>query len=250
MLGTRLARVRGPCRRRLICADLPARSTTRTRSARVTPLVGRSESPLGTALALIAVHYRKVDLPRPPGGDPRPAARRDRDRRADRRVCRAGTRGRGVHRAWLSTGPARCSSSGSASPPSTAASRRRCAAIVVGYATGYALHAPDAAARRRRRRRGAPAVRAHLGRVSSLRRPQSSRVFAYRVFNLWLPLGPAALRALPPAARAPGGAEPLAPDAEVGGDDRDGAPVEDARAQRRRARLRLRADATAAPAGS
>ena len=51
-------------------------------------------------------------------------------------------------------------------------------------------------------------------------------VFAYRIFNLWLPLGPAAaalwaLQRLPPEASS-------VPGAEVGGDDRDVEPVKDA----------------------
>ena len=50
--------------------------------------------------------------------------------------------------------------------------------------------AADAAARRRGRGRGAASVRAHLGRIPL---PAAVlAVFAYRVFNLWLPLGPAA----------------------------------------------------------
>jgi hypothetical protein len=54
-------------------------------------------------------------------------------------------------------------------------------------------------------------------------------VFAYRVFNLWLPLGPAvgALWAL--QRQPPESADALVPDAEIGGDDRDAATPEDAR---------------------
>ncbi len=98
------------------------------------------------------------------------------------------------------------------------------AAVVVGYATGYAL------TRRTLPLAGAGAVEALLpfaltwvgyGLPSAV-----LAVFAYRVFNLWLPLGPAvaalfALRRRPPES-------PLAAGAEVGGDDRDVEPVEDA----------------------
>jgi len=102
---------------------------------------------------------------------------------------------------------------------------------VVGYATGYAL------TRRTLPLAGAGAVEALLpfaltwvgyGLPSAV-----LAVFAYRVFNLWLPLGPAAaalyaLRRRPPEAPL-GPAGRSAPDAEVGRDDRDAAPAEDAR---------------------
>jgi uncharacterized membrane protein YbhN (UPF0104 family) len=105
------------------------------------------------------------------------------------------------------------------------------AAVVVGYATGYAL------TRRTLPLAGAGAVEALLpfaltwvgyGLPSAV-----LAVFAYRVFNLWLPLGPAAaalyaLRRRPPEAPSQPG-DGLAPDAEVGGDDRDSTPAEDAR---------------------
>jgi uncharacterized membrane protein YbhN (UPF0104 family) len=93
------------------------------------------------------------------------------------------------------------------------------AAVVVGYATGYAL------TRRTLPLGGAGAVEAlmpfALTWVAFGLPAAVLAVFAYRIFNLWLPLGPAvaalwALQRLPPEA-------PLAPDAEVGGDD-DGAP--------------------------
>jgi uncharacterized membrane protein YbhN (UPF0104 family) len=98
-------------------------------------------------------------------------------------------------------------------------------AVVVGYATGYAL------TRRTLPLAGAGAVEALLpfalmwvgyGLAAAV-----LAVFAYRVFNLWLPLGPAAaalyaLRRRPPDALLPS-------DAEVGGDDGDAEPVEDAR---------------------
>ena len=100
-------------------------------------------------------------------------------------------------------------------------------AVVVGYATGYAL------TRRTLPLAGAGAVEALLpfaltwvgyGLPAAV-----LAVFAYRVFNLWLPLGPAAVALYHLQRRAPGDPGPLAPDAEVGGDDRDGEPVEDAR---------------------
>ena len=94
------------------------------------------------------------------------------------------------------------------------------AAVVVGYATGYAL------TRRTLPLAGAGAVEALLpfaltwvgyGLPAAV-----LAVFAYRVFNLWLPLGPAvaalfALRRRPPESSAPG--------AEVGRDDGDGKPM-------------------------
>jgi len=111
-------------------------------------------------------------------------------------------------------------------------------AVVVGYATGYAL------TRRTLPLAGAGAVEALLpfaltwvgyGLPAAV-----LAVFAYRVFNLWLPLGPAAaalyaLHRRPPDPAADDQPIPaehggrLAPDAEVGGDDRDGEAVEDAR---------------------
>jgi uncharacterized membrane protein YbhN (UPF0104 family) len=100
-------------------------------------------------------------------------------------------------------------------------------AVVVGYATGYAL------TRRTLPLAGAGAVEALLpfaltwvgyGLPASV-----LAVFAYRVFNLWLPLGPSAaalyaLRRRPPD----GAAERLLLGAEVRGDDRDALPVVDA----------------------
>ena len=100
-------------------------------------------------------------------------------------------------------------------------------AVVVGYATGYAL------TRRTLPLAGAGAVEAllpfALTWVGYSLPAAVLAVFSYRVFNLWLPLGPAAaalyaLRRRPP--EEPGGS---VPDAEVRGDDRDGQPVEDAR---------------------
>jgi hypothetical protein len=54
--------------------------------------------------------------------------------------------------------------------------------------------------------------------------PSVLAVFAYRIFNVWLPVGPA-LAGLIALRLRPAG---LATDAEVGGDDRDVAPAEDA----------------------
>jgi uncharacterized membrane protein YbhN (UPF0104 family) len=100
-------------------------------------------------------------------------------------------------------------------------------AVVVGYATGYAL------TRRTLPLAGAGAVEALLpfaltwvgyGLPSAV-----LAVFCYRVFNLWLPLGPSAVALYHLQRRAPDGADALAADAEVGGDDRDALPVEDPR---------------------
>ena len=101
-------------------------------------------------------------------------------------------------------------------------------AVVVGYATGYAL------TRRTLPLAGAGAVEALLpfaltwvgyGLPAAV-----LAVFCYRVFNLWLPLGPAAAALYALQRRAPESV--LAPDAEVRGDDRDGQPVEEARSVR------------------
>jgi len=92
-------------------------------------------------------------------------------------------------------------------------------AVVVGYATGYAL------TRRTLPLAGAGAVEALLpfaltwvgyGLPAAV-----LAVFAYRVFNLWLPLGPAAAALYALQQRTPEGRGPLAPDAEVGGNDGD-----------------------------
>jgi uncharacterized membrane protein YbhN (UPF0104 family) len=98
-------------------------------------------------------------------------------------------------------------------------------AVVVGYATGYAL------TRRTLPLAGAGAVEALLpfaltwvgyGLPAAV-----LAVFAYRVFNLWLPLGPAAVALYHLQRRAPEGRGTLAADAEVGRDDRDAQVVED-----------------------
>jgi uncharacterized membrane protein YbhN (UPF0104 family) len=89
-------------------------------------------------------------------------------------------------------------------------------AVVVGYATGYAL------TRRTLPLAGAGAVEAlmpfALVWVDFKLAPAVLAVFAYRVFNVWLPVPPSlagliALRRRPPS--------PLASDAEIGRDDRD-----------------------------
>jgi uncharacterized membrane protein YbhN (UPF0104 family) len=91
------------------------------------------------------------------------------------------------------------------------------AAVVVGYATGYAL------TRRTLPLAGAGAVEALLPFalvwVGYGLAPAVLAVFAYRIFNLWLPLGPAAFGLYHLRRRAPETAGSLAADAEVGGDD-------------------------------
>jgi uncharacterized membrane protein YbhN (UPF0104 family) len=98
-------------------------------------------------------------------------------------------------------------------------------AVVVGYATGYAL------TRRTLPLAGAGAVEALLpfaltwvgyGLPAAV-----LAVFAYRVFNLWLPLGPAAAGLYALRRRPPDGAGELLR-AEVGRDDRDAPPAVDA----------------------
>jgi uncharacterized membrane protein YbhN (UPF0104 family) len=104
------------------------------------------------------------------------------------------------------------------------------AAVVVGYATGYAL------TRRTLPLAGAGAVEALLPFalvwVGYGLAPAVLAVFAYRIFNLWLPLGPAAAGLYHLQRRAPEGCAPLAADAEVGGDDHDVPPAVDARSVR------------------
>jgi uncharacterized membrane protein YbhN (UPF0104 family) len=95
------------------------------------------------------------------------------------------------------------------------------AAVVVGYATGYAL------TRRTLPLAGAGAVEALLPFalvwVGYGLAPAVLAVFAYRIFNLWLPLGPAAFGLYHLRRRAQENVDSLATDAEVGGDD-DGVP--------------------------
>jgi uncharacterized membrane protein YbhN (UPF0104 family) len=93
------------------------------------------------------------------------------------------------------------------------------AAVVVGYATGYAL------TRRTLPLAGAGAVEALLPFalvwVGYGLAPAVLAVFAYRIFNLWLPLGPAAFGLYHLQRRAPESPGLLAPDAEVGREDHD-----------------------------
>jgi uncharacterized membrane protein YbhN (UPF0104 family) len=100
-------------------------------------------------------------------------------------------------------------------------------AVVVGYATGYAL------TRRTLPLGGAGAVEAlmpfALVWVGYGLAPAVLAVFAYRIFNLWLPLGPAIVALYHLQRRAPEGASALATDAEVRRDDRDASAVVDAR---------------------
>jgi uncharacterized membrane protein YbhN (UPF0104 family) len=100
-------------------------------------------------------------------------------------------------------------------------------AVVVGYATGYAL------TRRTLPLGGAGAVEAlmpfALVWVGYGLAPAVLAVFTYRIFNLWLPLGPAALALWHLQRRAPEGASVLAAGAEIRGDDGDALPVVDAR---------------------
>ena len=104
------------------------------------------------------------------------------------------------------------------------------AAVVVGYATGYAL------TRRTLPLAGAGAVEALLPFalvwVGYGLAPAVLAVFAYRIFNLWLPLGPAAFGLYHLQQRAPEGADPLAADPEVVGDDDGVATAVDARRMR------------------
>ena len=101
------------------------------------------------------------------------------------------------------------------------------AAVVVGYATGYAL------TRRTLPLAGAGAVEALLPFalvwVGYSLAPAVLAVFAYRFFNLWLPLGPAAVGLYHLQRQAPEGAGSLAAHAEVGGDDDGVPPAVDAR---------------------
>jgi Lysylphosphatidylglycerol synthase TM region len=104
------------------------------------------------------------------------------------------------------------------------------AAVVVGYATGYAL------TRRTLPLAGAGAVEALLPFalvwVGFGLAPAVLAVFAYRLFNLWLPLGPAAFGLYHLQRQAPESAGALVPDAEVGGDDHDALPAVHARSMR------------------
>jgi hypothetical protein len=103
-------------------------------------------------------------------------------------------------------------------------------AVVVGYATGYAL------TRRTLPLAGAGAVEALLPFalvwVGYSLPAAVLAVFAYRVFNLWLPLGPAAVGLYHLQRRAPEAAGALAADAEVARDDGGVHPAVDARSAR------------------
>jgi uncharacterized membrane protein YbhN (UPF0104 family) len=103
-------------------------------------------------------------------------------------------------------------------------------AVVVGYATGYAL------TRRTLPLGGAGAVEAlmpfALVWVGYGLPAAVLAVFAYRIFNLWLPLGPAIVALWHLQRQVPEGA--LAPGSEVRGDDGDAPVVVDARSVRDR----------------
>jgi uncharacterized membrane protein YbhN (UPF0104 family) len=180
--------------------------------------------PAGTVLALLAVRYRDRLCRGRIGGALRPPldaiAVVGRIVAAPRRHGAAAFTGMAVYWAGEVFVLWACLAAFTGDTPSVTA-------VVVGYATGYAL------TRRTLPLAGAGAVEALLpfalvwvgyGLPAAV-----LAVFAYRVFNLWLPLGPAvgALWAL--QRQPPEGADALAPNAEVGGDDRDAAPAEDAR---------------------
>jgi uncharacterized membrane protein YbhN (UPF0104 family) len=171
--------------------------------------------PLGTALALVAVRYRKwICRGRLAGilGPPLESiAIVGQIVASPRKHGAAAVTGMAVYWAgevfvlWV------CLAAFTGHTPSVAA-------VVVGYATGYAL------TRRTLPLAGAGAVEALLpfalvwvgyGLPAAV-----LAVFAYRVFNLWLPLGPAAVGLWHLQRRAPAGAVRLAPYAEVRGDDR------------------------------
>ena len=185
--------------------------------------------PVGTALALVAVRYRKwICRGRLAGilGPPLEAITVvGQIVAAPRRHGAAALTGMAVYWAgevfvlWV------CLAAFEGHTPSVTA-------VVVGYATGYAL------TRRTLPLAGAGAVEALLpfalvwvgyGLPAAV-----LAVFAYRVFNLWLPLGPAAVGLWHLQRRAPEGAVALAPDAEVRGDDRHAPAVVHARSVRDR----------------
>jgi uncharacterized membrane protein YbhN (UPF0104 family) len=104
------------------------------------------------------------------------------------------------------------------------------AATVVGYATGYAL------TRRTLPLAGAGAVELALPFALSWvgfgLAPAVLATFAYRVFNVWLPVAPALAGLAALQRRPPQPGRGSVPDAEVGGDDRDAEPVVDPRRRR------------------
>ena len=189
----RLARVRRPRDRRPDLRDLPA-ARPLGRAARGHALVD-DRRPGRDGARPDRRPLPQVDLPRPPGEDPRPAARGDRRRRADRRVA-APARCRGVHRDGGLLGRRGVRPLG--------LPRRLRPRHAVGGGGRRRLRdrlradAADAPARRRRRRRGAPAVRARLGRLQlARRRPRRLRLPGLQPLAAARPGG---LRALPPAA--------------------------------------------------
>ena len=164
----RLARVRRPRDRRPDLRDLPA-PQPRGRATRGHALVddrrpGRDGARAGRG------PLPQVDLPRPAEADPRPAARGDRRRRADRRVA-APARRSGLHRDGGLLGRRGVRPLG--------LPRRLHARHAVGARGRRRLRdrlradAADAAARGRRRGRGAAAVRARLGRLRPAAPPSS-----------------------------------------------------------------------------
>ncbi len=183
--------------------------------------------PAGTALALVAVHYRKWICRgwlKPILGPPLEAIGVVGQIVASpRRHGAAAFSGMALYWAgevfvlWV------CLAAFTGDTPSVAA-------VVVGYATGYAL------TRRTLPLAGAGAVEALLPFalvwVGYSLPAAVLAVFAYRVFNLWLPLGPAAFGLYHLQRRAPEGAGALAADAEVGRDDDGVHPAVDARSAR------------------
>jgi uncharacterized membrane protein YbhN (UPF0104 family) len=183
--------------------------------------------PVGTALALVAVHYRKWFCRgwlKPILGPPLEAIGVVGQIVASpRRHGAAAFSGMALYWAgevfvlWV------CIAAFTGNTPSVAA-------VVVGYATGYAL------TRRTLPLAGAGAVEALLPFalvwVGYSLPAAVLAVFAYRVFNLWLPLGPAAVGLYHLQRRAPEGAGVLAADAEVGRDDDGVQPAVDARSAR------------------
>ncbi len=179
--------------------------------------------PVGTALALIAVRYRNWICRGRLGGIIRPPLEAigvvGQIVASPRRHGAAAFMGMALYWAgevfvlWV------CLAAFTGHTPSVAA-------VVVGYATGYAL------TRRTLPLAGAGAVEALLPFalvwVGYSLSAAVLAVFAYRIFNLWLPLGPAAVGLWHLQRRAPEGAGPLAPDAEVGGDDRHAPSLEGA----------------------
>lgn len=168
--------------------------------------------PAGTALALVAHHYRDVICRGRVGTELRPALEAievvGKILARPRRHGAAAIMGMSLYWAsevfvlWI------CVAAFGHGTPSIPA-------VVLGYATGYAL------TRRTLPLAGAGAVEAllpfALAWVGFALAPALLAVFAYRIFNVWLPVGPA-LAGLVVLRRRPAG---LVTDAEVGRDDRD-----------------------------